>query len=102
MSERITHIIQEIRLKFQIAKEEIQHLKNQNTLLINELEVVKNDNSSLLHIVQTKELAIVDLQSEIEVLSNKLNQPSVIQESNEALINELVKEIDDCISLLKK
>jgi hypothetical protein len=102
MSERITHIIQEIRLKFQIAKEEIQHLKNQNTLLINELEVVKNDNSSLLQIVQTKELAIVDLQSEIEVLSNKLNQPSVIQESNEALINELVKEIDDCISLLKK
>ncbi len=102
MSERITHIIQEIRLKFQIAKEEIQHLKNQNTLLINELEVVKNDNSTLLHIVQTKELAIVDLQSEIEVLSNKLNQPSVIQESNEALINELVKEIDDCISLLKK
>lgn len=102
MSERITHIIQEIRLKFQIAKEEIQHLKNQNTLLINELEVVKNDNSSLLHIVQTKELAIVDLQSEIEVLSNKLNQPSLIQESNEALINELVKEIDDCISLLKK
>lgn len=102
MSERITHIIQEIRLKFQIAKEEIQHLKNQNTLLINELEVVKNDKSSLLHIVQTKELAIVDLQSEIEVLSNKLNQPSVIQESNEALINELVKEIDDCISLLKK
>ncbi len=102
MSERITHIIQEIRLKFQIAKEEIQHLKNQNTLLINELEVVKNDNSSLLKIVQTKELAIVDLQSEIEVLSNKLNQPSVIQESNEALINELVKEIDDCISLLKK
>jgi uncharacterized protein YlxW (UPF0749 family) len=102
MSERITHIIQEIRLKFQIAKEEIQHLKNQNTLLINELEVVKNDKSSLLHIVQTKELAIVDLQSEIEVLSNKLNQPSVIQESNDALINELVKEIDDCISLLKK
>jgi uncharacterized small protein (DUF1192 family) len=102
MSERITHIIQEIRLKFQIAKEEIQHLKNQNTLLINELEVVKNDNSSLLHIVQTKELAIVDLQSEIEVLSNKLNQPSATQESNEALINELVKEIDDCISLLKK
>ena len=102
MSERITHIIQEIRLKFQIAKEEIQHLKNQNTLLINELEVVKNDNSSLLHIVQTKELAIVDLQSEIEVLSNKLNQPSETQESNEALINELVKEIDDCISLLKK
>jgi chromosome segregation ATPase len=102
MSERITHIIQEIRLKFQIAKEEIQHLKNQNTLLINELEVVKNDKSSLLHIVQTKELAIVDLQSEIEVLSNKLNQPSLIQESNEALINELVKEIDDCISLLKK
>ncbi len=102
MSERITHIIQEIRLKFQIAKEEIQHLKNQNTLLINELEVVMNDKSSLLHIVQTKELAIVDLQSEIEVLSNKLNQPSVIQESNDALINELVKEIDDCISLLKK
>ena len=102
MSERITHIIQEIRLKFQIAKEEIQHLKNQNTLLINELEVVMNDKSSLLHIVQTKELAIVDLQSEIEVLSNKLNQPSLIQESNEALINELVKEIDDCISLLKK
>ena len=102
MSERITHIIQEIRLKFQIAKEEIQHLKNQNTLLIDELKVVKNDNSSLLEIVRTKELAIVDLQSEIEVLSNKLNQPSQNQESNEELINELVKEIDDCISLLKK
>jgi hypothetical protein len=102
MSERIDQIIQEISLKFQIAKEEIALLKNEKNNLLNKIEILRNDNEVLLSAVSSKEDSIKSLLSEIEDLKFNLNQPNQQSLSQDYLIDELVKEIDDCISLLKK
>lgn len=102
MSERIEQIIQEIQLKFQIAKEEIVILKNNNTLLTNELESSNQEKNVLSNALISKDELIHALNSEIEDLKHKLNQPHIPSSNHDTLIEELVKEIDDCISLLKK
>lgn len=102
MSERIEQIIQEIQLKFQIAKEEIGNLKNDNSILLNKIESSNHEKNVLSNALKSKDELILSLQSEIEDLKNKLNQPSIPSSNQDILIEELVKEIDDCISLLKK
>ena len=102
MSERIEQIIQEIHLKFQIAKEEISLLKKENGELLNKIETLQNDNQILSTAISAKEESISSLHSEIEDLKHKLNQPNQESSNHDILIEELVKEIDDCISLLKK
>ena len=61
MSERIDQIIQEISLKFQIAKEEIALLKNEKNNLLNKIEILRNDNEVLLSAVSSKEDSIKSL-----------------------------------------
>lgn len=102
MSERIEKIIQEVLLKFQIAKEEITHLKNENSTLLNKVENLQNDNEQLSSSILLKDNSIASLHSEIEDLKNSLNQPNHQFSNHDALIEEIVREIDDCISLLKK
>ena len=102
MTERIEQIIQEIHLKFQIAKEEIALLKNDKDELLNKIESLQSDNKILSSAISVKDESINSLQSEIEDLKHKLNQPNQESSNHNILIEELVKEIDDCISLLKK
>ena len=102
MSERIDQIIQEIHLKFQIAKEEIALLKNEKNDLLNKIEILKNDNEVLSNALSSKDEFMKSLHSEIEDLKINLNQPNQQSSNHDQLIEELVKEIDDCISLLKK
>ncbi len=102
MSERIEQIIQEIHLKFQIAKEEIVILKNDNSVFLNKVESLNQEKIELVNALKSKDELIDSLHSEIEDLKNRLNQPQVHSSNNDAIIEELVKEIDDCISLLKK
>jgi chromosome segregation ATPase len=102
MSERIDQIIQEIHLKFQIAKEEIALLKNEKNDLLNKIEILKNDNEVLSNALSSKDEFMKSLHSEIEDLKINLNQPNKQSSNHDQLIEELVKEIDDCISLLKK
>lgn len=102
MSERIDQIIQEIHLKFQIAKEEIALLKNDINDLLNKMEILKNDNEVLSNALSSKEEIMKSLHSEIEDLKINLNQPNQQSSNHDQLIEEIVKEIDDCISLLKK
>lgn len=102
MSERIEQIIQEIQLKFQITKEEIGNLKNDNSILLNKIESVNQEKNVLSNALKSKDELILSLHSEIEDLKNKLNQPIVPSSNHDILIEELVKEIDECISLLKK
>ena len=102
MSERIEKIIQEVLLKFQIAKEEITQLKNENSILLNKVENLQNDNEQLSSSILFKDNSIASLHSEIEDLKNSLNQPNHQSFNHDAFIEEIVKEIDDCISLLKK
>jgi chromosome segregation ATPase len=102
MSERIDQIIQEIHLKFQIAKEEIALLKNEKNDLLNKMEILKNDNEVLSNALSSKDEFMKSLHSEIEDLKINLNQPNQQSTNHDQLIEEIVKEIDDCISLLKK
>lgn len=102
MSERIDQIIQEIHLKFQIAKEEIALLKNEKNDLLNKMEILKNDNEVLSNALSSKDEFMKSLHSEIEDLKINLNQPNQQSSNHDQLIEEIVKEIDDCISLLKK
>jgi chromosome segregation ATPase len=102
MSERIDQIIQEIHLKFQIAKEEIALLKNEKNDLLNKIEILKNDNEVLSNALSSKDEFMKSLHSEIEDLKINLNQPNQQSSNHDQLIEEIVKEIDDCISLLKK
>jgi chromosome segregation ATPase len=102
MSERIDQIIQEIHLKFQIAKEEIALLKNEKNDLLNKIEILKNDNEALSNALSSKDEFMKSLHSEIEDLKINLNQPNQQSTNHDQLIEEIVKEIDDCISLLKK
>jgi chromosome segregation ATPase len=102
MSERIDQIIQEIHLKFQIAKEEIALLKNEKNDLLNKIEILKNDNEALSNALSSKDEFMKSLHSEIEDLKINLNQPNQQSSNHDQLIEEIVKEIDDCISLLKK
>ncbi|MFN5444832.1 MAG: hypothetical protein ACK48V_11450 [Crocinitomicaceae bacterium] len=102
MSERIEQIIQEIQLKFQIAKEEILILKNDNGILLDKIESINQEKSVLSNALKSKDEMIASMHSEIEDLKNRLNQPLVPSSNHDILIEELVKEIDDCISLLKK
>lgn len=102
MSERIEKIIQEILLKFQIAKEEITQLKNENSILLSKMDNLQNDNDQLSSNLKLKDNSIATLHSEIEDLKNSLNQSNHQSFDHDSLIEEIVKEIDDCISLLKK
>lgn len=102
MSDRIKYIIQEIQLKFQKSKEEILALKHQNSILSQELDLALVEKDTALSLVVKKDEEIRILKSEMEKLSKELQQSMLNTSNNEDAISELVKEIDDCISLLKR
>jgi hypothetical protein len=102
MSDRIKYIIQEIKLKFQQNKEEILALKHQNLTLSQELDLVLIDKENALGLLVRKDEEIRILKSEMEKLSKELHQSMLETSNKEDAISELVKEIDDCISLLKR
>jgi len=102
MSDRIKYIIQEIKLKFQQNKEEILALKHQNLTLSQELDIVLIDKDNSLGLLVRKDEEIRILKSEMEKLSKELHQSMLETSNKEDAISELVKEIDDCISLLKR
>ena len=99
MSDRIKYIIQEIKLKFQQNKEEILALKHQNLTLSQELDLVLIDKDNALGLLVRKDEEIRILKSEMEKLSKELHQSMLETSNKEDAISELVKEIDDCISL---
>jgi hypothetical protein len=102
MSDRIKYIIQEIKLKFQQNKEEILALKHQNLTLSQELDLVLIDKDNALGLLVRKDEELRILKSEMEKLSKELHQSMLETSNKEDAISELVKEIDDCISLLKR
>jgi uncharacterized protein YktB (UPF0637 family) len=101
MSEKSTQFINDIRLKFQTIQETILDLRSENQLL-------KVDNSRLSEELELKSSAFdqvnaefIGLKSQNNELTLLLTQKDDSTNENDQLINELVKEIDDCISLLK-
>jgi chromosome segregation ATPase len=105
MSERIAHIIQEIRDKFYQVKESYNREKDSNVLLQTEILRLTDKQEESERIIVQKQEVIQKLQAEINALNNEVNAlkeavPSV--SDNDALIVDLVNEIDTCIGLLKK
>lgn len=101
MSERIAKIIDEIRVKFQNVKSEILILKEDNKSLQNQNDIANREIASLkLQLEESIEKNRL-FEQEIENLKlRELNNASSLK--NEEIINGLVKEIDECISLLNK
>lgn len=101
MSERIAKIIDEIRVKFQNVKSEILILKEDNKSLQNQNDIANREIASLkLQLEDSIEKNRL-FEQEIENLKlRELNNASSLK--NEEIINGLVKEIDECISLLNK
>lgn len=101
MSERIAKIIDEIRVKFQNVKSEILILKEDNKSLQNQNDITNREIASLkLQLEESIEKNRL-FEQEIENLKlRELNNASSLK--NEEIINGLVKEIDECISLLNK
>ena len=83
-------------------KEEILALKHQNLTLSQELDLVLIDKDNALGLLVRKDEEIRILKSEMEKLSKELHQSMLETSNKEDAISELVKEIDDCISLLKR
>ncbi len=112
MSDRIAQIIGEIRDKFYHAKNELKQEKENNALLENELAAIKNKQSELSTVIVSKQdfidalhLENLELKKQLEerILILEAQSSLVVSEVNhDDLINDLVKEIDSCISQLKK
>jgi phage-related minor tail protein len=102
MTERIQHIIDEIRLKSQALHHQLNEEREKNKALSAELHLI----TERLEVEKQKE---EQLLSKIEALSNELEttKSQVVETSppsgkNDEEIDELVKEIEYCISQLKR
>ena len=112
MSDRIAHIITEIRDKFYHVKNELKQEKEKNALLEYELASLHTKQSEITSLVVANQdtidtLHIENLALKIQNEENVLlleRQTSLIFPvvNHDDLINDLVKEIDTCISQLKK
>ena len=112
MSDRIAQIIAEIRDKFYHANNELKQVKEKSTLFENEVASLQSKQSELASVIVSKQdfidtlhLENLELKKQIEekVLLLEEKSVSIVPVVNhDDLINDLVKEIDTCISQLKK
>ena len=112
MSDRIVQIIAEIRDKFYHANNELKQVKEKSILLENEVASLHTKQSELTSVIVTKQDFIDTLHLENLELKKQVEEKTVllVEKSSlivpvvnhDDLINDLVKEIDTCISQLKK
>lgn len=103
MTERIQHSIDEIRLKSKALHHQLTEERETNKSLLTEIQTLKETEENL----KKKEVAylqeISDLKMALEEAKSQVVEvsvPSVGKTGEE--IDELVKEIEYCISQLKK
>ncbi len=112
MSDRIAHIIAEIRDKFYHVKNELKQANEKNALLENEIASLQIKQSEIASVIVAKQNIIDALHLENLSLKKQLEDKILLLEeqsslivpviNHDDLINDLVKEIDTCISQLKK
>jgi len=112
MSDRIAHIIAEIRDKFYHIKNELKQENEKYALLANELATLQSKQSELASVIVAKQNIVDALHLENLTLKKQVDELnlSLITQSNlkshvinhDDLITSLVHEIDACISQLKK
>jgi hypothetical protein len=112
MSDRITHIIAEIRDKFYHVKNELKQESEKNALLESEIASLQTKQSEIASVIVAKQNIIDAMHLENLSLKKQLEDKVLQMEeqsslivpvvNHDDLINDLVKEIDTCISQLKK
>ena len=112
MSDRIAHIIAEIRDKFYHIKNELKQENEKYALLVNEIAALQSKQSELASVIVEKQNIVDALHLENLTLKKQVDELnlSLITQSNlksqvinhDDLITSLVHEIDACISQLKK
>lgn len=102
MSDRVNELIEEIRGKAISMKELVSAEKEKSGALIQQIEELKNQ-------VSAKNAEVSQLQEEITSLKNDLNakneqgiEAPVEAGVSDEQIDELVKEIEYCITQLKR
>jgi DNA repair exonuclease SbcCD ATPase subunit len=103
MTERIQHIMNEIRAKALEIHNELVHERNKNQAL--QAQIQENEERlQAAKQLENQHLAAIDqLTLDLEVAKNQVVEVSVPQNGrNEEQIDELVKEIEYCIGQLKK
>ena len=95
MSE-ISYIISELENKLKNLVDLHQNLKEKNKRLINENEELKK-------IIEDKNNTIINLRDKnnIDIIAKQLGRSTKNKETR-SKINELVRDIDNCIALLNK
>jgi uncharacterized protein YigA (DUF484 family) len=103
MTERIQHIMNEIRAKALEIHSELVQERNKNQVLQAQI-LEKEERLQAAKQLENECLAVIDqLKLDLEVAKNQVVEVSVPQIGrNEEQIDELVKEIEYCIGQLKK
>lgn len=103
MTERIQHIMNEIRAKALEIHSELVQERNKNQVLQAQI-LEKEERLQAAKQLENEHLAVIDqLKLDLEVAKNQVVEVSVPQIGrNEEQIDELVKEIEYCIGQLKK
>ena len=103
MTERIQHIMNEIRAKALEIHNELVQERNKNQALQAQI-LEKEERLQSAKQLENEHLAVIDqLKLDLEVTKNQVVEVSVPQNGrNEEQIDELVKEIEYCIGQLKK
>lgn len=103
MTERIQHSIDEIRLKSKALHHQLTEERETNKSLLTELRTLKETEESLKKNEVAYLQEISDLKMALEEAKSQVVEVSVPSVGKtEEEIDELVKEIEYCISQLKK
>lgn len=98
--------MEEVRKVIATIEDKVKNLKNTLAAVDSENETLKMKVNKLETRLEEREKEIVDFQEKIDNLSQRnesTNSDSLIDEEEQnAQIEALVREIDDCISQLKK
>lgn len=103
MNEQIKQYIESIKGYLSESKEKIELLSNENALFLTQLENLYAEKEEWVKQKSQQDQLIEHLKVELEAAKNQeLSITSKTPERSEEEIDELVKEIEYCISQLKK
>jgi hypothetical protein len=103
MNEQIKHYIESIKGYLNESKEKINLLTNENALFLTQLEDLYAEKEEWLRQKNTQDQLIDSLKSELEAIKNQeSSEVSLKVGRTDEEIDELVQEIEYCISQLKK
>jgi uncharacterized coiled-coil DUF342 family protein len=102
MTERIQHIIDEIRLKSQALHHQLNEEREKNRAFQAEMQLLTERLQAQKQRDEEHLAAIDALKAELEMTKSQVVENSTPSASKDVEIDELVKEIEYCISQLKR